>query len=90
MFLACWLEYHDTSPADRASFVARIYAEQLQRAREFGRAWRKRWYGDLKRDRLHEISIRESPMLARIRREQDRCEVIAHRLVPYPSGGLHP
>ena len=35
-------------------------------------------------DRVHAISIRESPFLARIRAENAPVEVIGHRLVSYP------
>lgn len=81
LFLACWLEYHSDIPAARA-FVRRVFAARDQAAREFGIRFRKRWYS--KQDRLHEISTRESPFLARMRAQQAPCEVVAHALVPYP------
>lgn len=82
-FLACWLEYRSDLPAARA-FVAQVIAERTQRSREFGIKWRKRWYNPKISDRLHEISIRESPFLARLRAEQEPRETVRTQLVEWP------
>lgn len=66
MFLACWLEYHSDIPA-AVVFVERIYAERVQRGREFFRRWTKRWYGE----KINELCLRPSPVMERIRREQE-------------------
>lgn len=79
MFLACWLEYHSDIPAAKL-YVERIYAERLQRAREFGIRFRSRWYNSGGRDRLMEISMRASPFLERIQREQAQLD--AYRAEP--------
>lgn len=69
MFLACWLEYHTDIPA-AAAFARAVIAERTQRAREFGIRWRSRWYSPKVSDRLHEISMRASPFLERLKNER--------------------
>jgi hypothetical protein len=83
MFLACWLEYHSDIPAAHA-YVRRVFEERNQRAREFGIRWRSRWYNTKGRDRLHELSMRASPFLARLRAEQEPREIVRTQLVEWP------
>lgn len=89
LFLACWLEYHSDIPAARA-FVARVFGERTQRNREFGIAWRKRWYSSS--ELLHTLSLRASPFMDRIKAIAAReaadlqallCGRVDWRLVPY-------
>lgn len=90
IFLACWLEYHSDIPA-AAAYCARIYAERLQRAREFGIRFRNHWYNTKGRDRLLELSCRASPFLERIQREQAEVDAYIaepgcfnHISIPWP------
>ncbi len=65
------------------------YLEWVDYANQEGFAiqrWLKRWYEAS--DLVHAISIRESPLMARIRERDADREIIATRLVEWPCAGV--